>query len=157
ESAQGPWKVDHTFDERLVDGVFKYPRISALRVIEFKTDYQGKLLSSPVSVLFAALDGIFHQNGSKHGAIYMKDPYTRAWVDISPSQNTYRAIGSFRDPITGVDLMFVGGAPQPGNFKLFRGALDVAPSHNNRIMWSPLPEFTGFQHRIMSFAVANNQ
>src|SRR5262249_42306469 len=70
---------------------------------------------------------------------------------------TYRAIGSFRDPITGVDLMFVGGAPQPGNFKLFRGALDVTPSHNNRIMWSPLPEFTGFQHRIMSFAVANNQ
>jgi hypothetical protein len=67
-----------------------------------------------------------------------------------------RALYLYKDPVTGVDLLFAGGvglraSDGNGSNAIFTGVYD--PTAVGSIRWNI--EFTGFEHRVMAFTACN--
>jgi len=152
DSPRDRWRIEHTFSERLPNGSRRFRRVTALQVITFATDGRGRALPQLVSMLVAGLDPF------GGGAVFSLDDDTGRWSETELPRTSYRALTLYRDPITGVDRIFAGGAGyedksghRPGG--IFSGVYD--PSAPGRIRWSETAEFTGFGDRVVAFADCN--
>jgi hypothetical protein len=150
DSPGGSWREDHAFSERLSNGRLRFVRVNALRVITFTTDGQGHPLREPVAVLIAGLGGV----GPGLGAVFCRDDATGKWTEVNSGTRTVRALGFYRDPVTGVDRVFAGGGS--GTTGLVLGGV-YDPSAPGRIRWDKNPEFAGFGYRVMAFAECNRR
>ena len=90
--------------------------------------------------------------------VAVRDDATNKWITTDlikfttiNSPATIRAIGTHKDKITGVDLVFAEVFLEG----IFSGVYDAtAPG---QIRWESTPEFTGFEERVMSFGECNGE
>lgn len=160
------WRVDRDFAVRLPNGRPRYLATSALYDFCFATDWRGRPLAKPVSMLAAAF---WDLTGATQA--FTRDDQTGAWSAATlardqPAPNFRPQLRSFaehRDRVTGVDLAFAGDNPSG----IFSGGYD--PSVRGRIRWSAAPELgllgvsaaglsgTNAGLRISSFAECNGR
>jgi hypothetical protein len=164
DSPHGEWRQDVAFsDLNPTTQQRRYRRLTALQELTFETMQQadGSVveLPSPVSILMAGLTTLY--DDAEPAAVFVRDDTTNQWVETAfPEQwgtvlDGVRAIGQFRDPVTGLDRVFIGGRPNDASqpSALFSGVYD--PSLPGKIRWDANPEFTGFETRAMAFPVIN--
>ncbi|MGH7036732.1 MAG: hypothetical protein ACREE1_01140 [Stellaceae bacterium] len=133
------WRVDHDFDVRLPSGRPRYLATSALYDFRFTTDWRGRPLAEPISMLAAAF---WDLTGATQA--FTRDDQTGIWSAATlardrPAPNFLPQLRSFaehRDRVTGVDLAFAGDNPRG----IFSGGHD--PSVRGRIRWSATPELS---------------
>ena len=166
---EGPgarWRVDHGFDERMLNGRQRDLAVSALEEATFATDGSGARLPTPVSLLIAA-----NWDLTGTARVFSRDDATGAWVGASLAQDRptpgflpqVRSLGRHRDRVTGIDHIFAGQDPSG----IFSGTYDPAvPSH---IRWTAAPELDlsgvsaaglsgrNAQLRVSSFAECNGR
>jgi hypothetical protein len=160
-----PWRVDHTFADRMPRGRRRHIAVSAFAVARFATDSAGAPLSAPVSLLLASTWDV---TGAR--SVFVRDERSAGWVGTLLAQDRpskdflpqIRAFGTHRDSVTHIDLVFAGDTGG-----VFAGAHD--PAVAGSIRWSMTPElamaglaadrFPGLagRLRISSFAEAGNR
>jgi hypothetical protein len=158
-SAKGDWYQDHAFSAiNPADQRRLFRRLTALQEVTLARteDPSGNAvdLAQPVSLLIAGLT----TNYSAGGAIFIRDDEQNTWVEspfpqeLAPVLDEVRAIGLYRDPITGVDRVLFGGrSNQPSKpSAIVSGVYD--PTVVGKIRWNPQPELTGLDVRVMAFA-----
>jgi len=94
------------------------------------------------------------------GAIFARNDETGEWVHTDLPVTSFRAVGVFKDPITGIDRIFAGGTgykSETGSHsgEIISGTYD--PSVPGRIRWNRVPEFTGFNERVLGFVECNRR
>jgi hypothetical protein len=160
-----PWRVDHTFEERLPNGRWRDLAVGALAEADFVTDGSGVPLPRRVSLLLAST---WDLTGAAR--VFTRDDATGAWSALTLAQDQpapdflpqIRSFGSHRDRVTGIDLVFAGEMPRG----IFAGSYD--PTASGHIRWSAQPEldastvsaaFSGLagRLRVSSFAEANGR
>jgi hypothetical protein len=164
----GQWRVDHDFEERMLNGWPRNLAVSALREVTFTTNGAGERLPEPVPLLLATTWDL-----ALESAVFSRDDATGAWTSatIAPDRQApgdrhlqqVRSLGFHRDRVTGVDYVFAGQDP----LGVFTGTYDAAVP--GRVRWSATPEFdistiaqdafpglTG-RARISSFAECNDR
>jgi hypothetical protein len=164
----GQWRVDHDFEERMLNGWPRNLAVSALREVTFTTNRAGERLPEPVPLLLATTWDL-----ALESAVFSRDDATGAWTSatIAPDRQApgdrhlqqVRSLGFHRDRVTGVDYVFAGQDP----LGVFTGTYDAAVP--GRVRWSATPEFdistiaqdafpglTG-RARISSFAECNDR
>lgn len=160
-----PWRVDHSFEEQMLNGRWRDLAVGALAEADFATDGSGAKLPRPVSLLVAST---WDLTGATR--VFTRDDVTGAWSAVTlaqdrPARDSLPQIRSFathRDRVTGVDLVFAGEMPRG----IFAGNYD--PAAPGRIRWSAAPEldaasvstaFSGLagRLRVSSFAEANGR
>lgn len=165
EAPDGPWRIDHDFDERLPDRRRRHLAVSALESIRFNTDDQGDTLPQPVSLLLASTWDL-----SGTSQVFVRHDDTGNWSGIVLSEDRpspdflpqIRCFGHHRDRVTGVDLVFAGQMPHG----IFSGSYD--PEAEGQIRWSTISELTADsvsgtfaglhgRLRVTSFAEANGK
>jgi hypothetical protein len=160
------WRVDHDFDARLPRGRPRYLAVSALYDFRFESDWHGRPLPEPVSMLATAF---WDLTGATQP--FTRDDQTGVWSAATlaydrPAPNFLPQLRSFaehRDRATGIDLAFAGQNPRG----IFSGGYE--PSLPGRIRWSTAPEL-GFSDvsaaglsgtsaglRVSSFAECNGR
>jgi hypothetical protein len=157
-----PWRVDHEFDERVMNGRPRHIAISALSAVTFHTDAHGAALAEPVSRLLASTWDV-----TARRMVFSRDPKTGEWSSAFIAQGVpaprflpqIRSFGFHRDRVTGADIVFAGDTDG-----IFSGTFD--PRVPGQISWNTMPEFAtnglGLQDypgmsrglRISSFAEA---
>ena len=165
DAADGRWRVDHAFEERLPNGRWRNLAISTLADISFATDGAGRPLPRPVSLLLASS---WDLTGAAR--VFSRDDASGAWTAVTLAMDRpapdflpqIRSFGSHRDRTTGVDLVFAGEMPRG----IFAGHYD--PEAPGLIRWRDAPEldasqvstaFSGLRGRlrVSSFAEANGR
>ncbi|MBX9746998.1 MAG: hypothetical protein K2X34_08860 [Hyphomonadaceae bacterium] len=119
DSATAPWRIDVSFDQPLPAGVSPPPGrprirnegVTALASITFNTDRNARPLPSPITLLVAGL-----RDFASGLSIYVRNDDLGTWSEnvvepLQTTQSTVRSFGAFRDKVTGVDLLFIGGNP----------------------------------------------
>jgi hypothetical protein len=153
------WKVDTEFSERITSGtqagLRRYLAIGALYTAMFGSDYRGRPLATPHSVLLAS---VWDRLGSL--TVFSKDGHSGYWSETllaptAPRGAQTRSFGYHRDSVTGIERVFAGTNP----VGIISGAYD--PSGPGRIAWDTEPE-TGVsptrpRERVMSFAECNGK
>lgn len=147
-----PWEVAQNFPGAL--------RISAMESLTFTTDYTGKLLPQPVTLLVADAALL---SGREYGPLrcFVRNDATGQWVESLISKDVPRALirafGIHHDRETGVDLIFAG----TGAGEIYTGAYD--PNVPGQIRWRLKPEYRnpdfdgGPFRRCQGFCVANGK
>jgi hypothetical protein len=160
-----PWRVDHSFEERLPRGAWRDLAVGALAEATFATDGSGAPLPRSVSLLLAST---WDLTGAAR--VFTRDDATGEWSAVTLAQDPpapdflpqIRSFATHRDRATGADLVFAGEMPRG----IFAGSYD--PSAPGRIRWHPAPEleasvvstaFSGLagRLRVSSFAEANGR
>ena len=149
ESANSEWKVDHTF------GAFRL-RLTSLVSAEFSTDYRGRPIK-PVRMLLA---GTTTRKGDEVN-VYSRDDSSGRWIPMSlgkaPGPSQVRALGSHKDKITGVELVFAGVSGtknSPASLGLITGS--HKKDEKGRLIWNKEPEMMlPARERFMGFTVCN--
>lgn len=154
DEANGPWRLDKHFDEKISGGNgrqdIRNEGVTALESITFQTDSTGKALAVPVTKLITACRDFLGIS-----SVYVRDDFTGAWLEDriantpATDKATIRSLSLYRDRVTGVDMVFAGALPTG----IFSGVYD--PARPSQIRWNPNPELVGFVGRPMAFAVAN--
>ena len=136
----GAWRVDHAFDERMLNGWPRNLAVSVLREVTFTTDGSGQRLPEPTTLLLATTWDL-----ALASTVFTRDDATGVWTSttIAPNRRAagdrhlqqVRSIGFHRDSVTGIDYVFAGQDPQG----VFTGTYDAAVP--GRIRWSATPEF----------------
>jgi hypothetical protein len=158
-----PWRVDHTFDEQMLNGRRRDLAVGALAEADFATDGSSAKLPQPVSLLLAST---WDLTGATR--VFTRDDATDAWSAVTLTQDRpspdflpqIRSFATHRDRVTGADLVFAGEMPRG----IFAGNYD--PAAPGRIRWSAAPEldasgvsaaFSGLggRLRVSSFADAD--
>lgn len=160
-----PWRVDHTFDERVWNGRRRHIAVSTLSEVTFRTDQHGAVLATPVSRLLASTWDVTGRR-----MVFSRDDGIGEWsgtfiVQSAPAPRflpQIRSFGFHRDRTTGADTVFAGDTAG-----IFAGVFD--PSLPGQIRWSTAPELAtqGFKAdqypglsrglRISSFAEAQGR
>jgi hypothetical protein len=159
DSPRGAWRLEHAFSQKLSDGRPRFSRVASLRVVTFTTDGRGHPLREPVPMLIAGLDGL-------PGAVFSHNDRTGEWTEwtIHSRAGQFRALGFYRDPVTGADRIFAGGGNKiirctklggPRCGVVFSGTYDQ--SAPGRIRWGDRPEFAESVHRITAFTECNRR
>jgi len=165
DRADGRWRVDQGFEERLANGRVRDLAVGALTEAVFATDRTDGLLPRPVQLLIAStwdLTGtarIFTRNDASGAWTAVELAHDLPSADFLPQ---IRSFGSHRDRATGVDLVFAGATPRG----IFSGGYDAAAP--GQIRWGAAPEldassvstaFSGLagRLRVSSFAEANGR
>jgi hypothetical protein len=134
------WRVEHTFETRSA-------RMS-LASVAFAVDRRGRALDTPAALLLAG-----PSDGQGSIAVYSRDQASRTWTErvlatcVRPT--SIRALGSYRDTVTGVDRVFAGTSPNG----IYSGAYD--PTEPGKLAWDEAPELSQVHNRPMAFAVCN--
>lgn len=141
------WQVDADFTELLPNGQPRFVRVGAMNAFTFTHDGNGNALPEPVSMLLAVPSD---QLGVD--AVYSRNDDTGTWTPMvlaeSPVPGGIRALGFYRDSVTGLERVFAGSAAAG----LFSGVYDAkAPG---RVRWEPVPELVPY-NRFMAFAEAD--
>jgi hypothetical protein len=131
------WRVEHSLDERTADG--RTPRhlaVSALQSTSFSTDYTGRTLARPQSMLLA---GTWDLSGGSQ--VIGRNEGIGAWTAMSlpvprvtSGIQQVRALAQHRDRRTGIDLVFAGNDP----YGIVSGGYDEAAAGG--IRWNAAPE-----------------
>lgn len=165
DGAEGRWRVDHEFGERLPGGPPRHIAVSALAEATFRTDADGHPLDAAHAMLLAST---WDATGDR--TIFVRDDRTARWVGVLVAHDPprpgflpqIRSFGSHRDGGTGADMVFAGDTAG-----VFAGVYD--PDVPGAIRWSPAPELAvtdgmarGFpgldgRVRISSFAEADGR
>ena len=165
DAAGAPWRVDHQFDERVLNGRRRHIAISVLGAVTFRTDQHGAALREPVSRLLASTWDVTGRR-----MVFARDAKTGEWSGGFLAQSApaprflpqIRSFGFHRDRRTGADMAFAGDTEG-----VFAGAYD--PSVPGQIKWNTTPElatqgtgavnFPGLSRglRISSFAEAGGR
>ena len=132
-----PWRVDHEFDERMLNGRPRHIAISALGEVTFRTDRHGAPLVEPVSRLLASTWDV-----TARRMVFSRDPKTGEWSGAFVAQGVQaprflpqiRSFGFHRDRVTGADMVFAGDTDG-----IFSGTFD--PAVPGQIGWNTTPEF----------------
>ncbi len=160
----GPWRVDHSFGDRMPNGRPRDLAVSALREVNFTTDAGGRRLPTQVSLLLVAT---WDLTGTSR--VFSRDDDSGNWAAMTLAQDPtardflpqVRSFGMHRDKITGIDHVFAGQDPRG----IFQGSYDAAVP--GRIRWDATPELgiaridtskfpgLGGRVRISSFAECN--
>jgi hypothetical protein len=158
----GPWAVDHDFDEQLPGGRRRHLAVSALRDVVFRTSATGAALTQSVLMLLAST---WDLTGTR--SVFARDAATGRWSETALARSLptkdflpqIRCFGQHRDGVTGADLVFAGDSSG-----LFRGAFDLA---SGSLRWDLTPELAfaelnipaapgiGDRLRVGAFAEAN--
>ncbi len=170
DSAAGPWRVAHAFNDRHANGSPKFLRVSGLVAAVFTTDGAGKALPNPESRLVVAVSGggVVGEAAASGapgegaragegtlGALFVWDDEQDVWTRTSLNQPA-RALTFFTDPITGVGMVFAGSGDRRGaGAGIFTGVYE--PSAPGGIHWSDQPETTDFTHRVVGFVACAGQ
>lgn len=153
------WKVDTEFSERITSGtqagLRRYQAIGALYTVRFGSDYRGRPLATPHSVLLAS---VWDRLGSL--TVFSKGGQSGHWsqttlAPAAPKGAQTRGFGYHRNSVTGIERAFAGTNP----VGIISGVYD--PSGPGRIVWDTEPE-TGVsptrpRQRVMSFAECNGK
>lgn len=169
DAPNGNWQLDRHFNEPRNNPqpgqrtLFRNEGVTALESIIFKTDSLGNPLPKPDTILIAACRDF---NGI--ASVYTRNDLTGIWTEtvVAPTAGTLKAtirsLVSYRDKVTGVDLVFAGCLPQG----MVAGV--YAPQLPGKISWR-VPEISAsntnvgvagsgsFQGRPMAFAECNGQ
>jgi hypothetical protein len=153
-SPAGSWQVDAEFDDRIASGpqagLRRYQAIGAMDRVTFSSDFRGRELASPVSVLLAS---VWDRLGSL--TLFARDGRSRQWsktvfAATAPHGAQIRSFGFHRDSVTGIERVFAGTNP----LGIVSGGYD--PQGPGRIAWQAGPEPgvspTRPAQRVMSFA-----
>lgn len=147
-----PWQVARDFPRSL--------RVGAMARVTFTTDWRGKALTEPVSLLLASPDrGPIGSSGIEIVTLDTTGAWHRAPIAHAPTRpaNYARSFGAHVDAKTGVHHVFAGGR----HGGVWRGAYD--PTAPGLIRWAATPErtadpATGLRppfNRVSAFCVAN--
>lgn len=141
DSPDGTWRLEHEF-------ALNNLRLVCLQVVTFTTNASGNTIE-PVTMLLAAPDVIIGD-----AQVFSLDDSSGKWVPMSlgmvATYTTTRAIGSHRDSVTGIDLVFAGN----DTLGTLTGAYD--PSAPGRIAWQKTRELTvPSGERVMGFTNCN--
>lgn len=137
DRADGGWRVDHAFDERMPRGHPRDFAVSALADVTFATDANGRPLPMPATMLIAS---VWDLTGAQR--VFSRGAATGFWsavtLAVDPPRPNFlpqiRAFGEHRDRVTGVDLVFAGDSPRG----IFSGGYDApVPGH---IRWNATSE-----------------
>ena len=165
DAAGQPWRVDHEFGERVVNGRRRHIAISVLSAVTFRTDQHGAALREPVSRLLASTWDVTGRR-----TVFARDAKTGEWSGAFIAQSApaprflpqNRSFGFHRDRRTGVDMAFAGDTEG-----VFTGVYDLGVP--GQIKWNTTPElntkgfsaadFPGLSRglRISSFAEAGGR
>jgi hypothetical protein len=159
------WRLDHAFAERLLSGWWRDLAVGALAEVTFATDWAGRALPRPVSLLLASTWDV-----TGDARVFTRDDTTGTWSSVTLTHDPpardflpqIRSFGTHRDTVTGTDLAFAGEMPRG----IFAGSFD--PAAPGRIRWSATPELdasevsAGFpglagRLRVSNFAEANGR
>lgn len=150
DSPTSQWRVDHTFDAKLSDGITPlYRRVAVLQEITFSFDGRGNSLKAPVSLLLAANDNTDKLKGDL--SIFSRDDSSDKWTKMTlPIKGRgIRSLGLHRDPNTGAEYVFLGTCDNG----FVRGCYDE--SKPGKISWSsnsePVKTDAALTARIMAF------
>ena len=166
DGSGAPWRLDHSFNERMPSGRPRDLAISALSEVSFATDGTGARLSKEVSLLIAST---WDLSGTTR--VFSRDDATDVWTAVTLAEDRprvdflpqVRTFGTHRDQQTGIDLVFAGQNPRG----VFSGGYD--PNVPGRIRWGTAPEldisriptstFPGLagRLRVSSFAECNGR
>ena len=151
DSPRAHWRLEHVFSERRPDGRERFLAVSVVKVITFTTDDRGRVIP-PVPIFVAGLQAA----AGGVGAIFSRDNSRGEWIESLSRGKGIRAVGFYKDPVTGVDRIFAGvtgysKGDQSG--AIISGVYD--PSVPGRIRWDQKPEFTDFRNRVMGFVECN--
>ena len=148
DSVDGEWRLDYQADKYKM-------RVDSLCSLTFTTDATGAPLPQPVTLLLAGLCDATYPTGE--AVVCVRDDNANQWIktklmDIAAQTGvTIRAIGLYRDKVTGIDRVFAGS--YPGG--IFSGVYD--PTKPGNIRWENAPEFSDYNDRVMSFAKCNGE
>jgi hypothetical protein len=154
-ASKARWRLEQSFG-RNSDGTPRFKRVTNALAVKFETDGQGKKLEQAAEMLVA---GLAPFGGGGNAAIYtgIEDQGRLQWAETECNEcrrDTGRAFGFYRDPLTGVDRIFVGvQMAERGRGAIISGVYD--PKAPGRIRWGP-PEEHG-PARVMAFAVLDNR
>ncbi len=136
EKPGGPWRVEHSFDEKQPNGRRRHLAVSALLGVTFATDGEGKKLSHGISMLLA---GTWDLSGGSE--VFGRDDAMGHWTSlplpverVTTGIQQVRALAFHTDRKTDADLVFVGNSPHG----ILRGSSDAAAPGGMR--WEPKPE-----------------
>lgn len=137
DSPTAPWRVDHSFSERLFNGRPRDLAVGALAEAVFATDAAGRPLPQPVALLLAST---WDLTGAAR--VFTRDDATGTWSALTLARDQpardflpqIRSFGTHRDRVTGMDLVFAGEMPRG----IFAGHYD--PTAPGRIRWAARPE-----------------
>jgi hypothetical protein len=150
DTPQGPWALDLQMPAR-------YSRVSALATARLTRDRNG----APIPAHSLLLAGATYDYGQLPGpvGVFVREPsgqWTR--TDLGNTDNAIgyseiRAIGTWRDTVTGADLVLLGASPEPHG--VYVGSVPVGGS---QLRFDPVPELeaTGF-NRFLGFTPCGGQ
>ncbi len=157
-----PWRVDHSFDDRLPDRRPRDLAVGALAEARFATDGTGRPLPRSVAVLLASTWDL-----SGDTRVFTRDDDGGTWRAVTLATDQpgpgflpqIRSFGTYRDRVTGADLVFAGQSPRG----VFAGHVEAGAT--DTVRWDAAPElgagsgpaFPGLEGRlrVSSFAEAN--
>ena len=142
----------------------RYHTIASLAAVEFATDSKGIRLKEPKRFLIAgawqhrsALEVLVRSSGDEP---HWETSTVVAPRDLAPGVRSHiRSFTSYRDKVTGVDLVFGGAAAdarREASAAIYSGAYD--PTVSGSIRWSALERWNdrpGIDDRVTSFVEAN--
>jgi len=146
------WQVERDFPGAL--------RVNAMKSITFTSDYMGRRLPKPVSLLLADAGLVAARSGGEL-VCYVRDDAAGRWVKNVVTSRAPRAFnrtfGIHQDAITGIDHVFAG----TGAGEIYRGSYD--PDASGWIRWEAKPEYAnpdfdgGAFKRCQGFCIANGK
>ena len=146
------WQVESDFPGAL--------RVNAMESITFTSDYMGRRLPKPVSLLLADA-GLVAARSEGELVCYVRDDAAGRWVKNVVTSRAPRAFnrtfGFHQDAVTGIDHVFAG----TGAGEIYRGSYD--PDALGWIRWEAEPEYAnpdfdgGAFKRCQGFCVANGK
>lgn len=149
-SAQAPWEVELTFGPSFL-------RSEVMGVLRFEVDGDGQPLQPPVKLLVAGAGRL----APREATLWVRRSDGTAWdrilLDANPErgdggrQSGVRSLAVHRDPVTGVDYVFVGTSAG----RVFRGVYD--PQSTGSLRFEAQPVVTDRPGRVHALATVNDE
>ena len=142
QSVEDPWKLENQFNP-------PFKRVKAFKSVTFTTDGRGNTLPKPVSILIATLSN--YEQILRETIVYTKEDSGRKWTKniLQTGRRAFpRAIGQYRDKVTGIDRVFIGCLSG-----IYTGVYE--PNSPGAVRWNTIPELPLYKSRVMAFAECN--
>lgn len=146
DAREDRWVLDYQLPKN-------YTRAASFGRAHFERDFEGRPIE-PLDYLFVGSTYERQEDETPPAGVFIRTPsgnWTKQDLGGAPGAEAAHidTITSWRDPVTGIDLVFLGAAPNP--LGIIRGRYD--PSQPGGIRFDDKPEFTPRRdERIRGFA-----